>query len=374
MQKNKFITLLLVLILSLTFAFGCTNLSNSSSISLPNSSVSSHNSSFSSDSDNNSSNSSSSDSSSNSSSNSSNSSNNSSSSSSSADDYWDEDPYVNVNEYQFYANYTPAVCYEDAVYRTKHYLMSGDITDQDQAPTICEKPLKEGNLFVKNSHGSYSLDKNTYYVVDVNGDIVKEIYRGGAYVTLEDVAAYLFAFNEIPANYTTSKYTKPTSSKWGKYLRLNHSKFNGSTTKYPYEPELPNISGCGGTYQYYELDVGTTGTSAGSDQYAVGVYNNGTKITRGAARIVYSNSENGKAITDLSKKYLFYTYNHYNDFQEYLNYYNGWGEMFGNITGGGTLSSKSDYNPTPYVSVVLKDFSLFSTQNLLSVFDKYLVE
>jgi hypothetical protein len=26
--------------------------------------------------------------------------------------------------------------------------------------------------------------------------------------------------------------------------------------------------------------------------------------------------------------------------------------MFGNITGGGTISSKYDYNPTPYVAVV----------------------
>ena len=56
---------------------------------------------------------------------------------------------------------------------------------------------------------------------------------------------------------------------------------------------------------------------------------------------------------EVNETYLFYTYNHYNDFQEYLNYEGGWGEMFGNVTGGGTLSSKSDYNPTPYVEVAL---------------------
>ena len=27
--------------------------------------------------------------------------------------------------------------------------------------------------------------------------------------------------------------------------------------------------------------------------------------------------------------------------------------MFGNVTGGGTISSKTDYNPTPYVPVVM---------------------
>ena len=37
---------------------------------------------------------------------------------------------------------------------------------------------------------------------------------------------------------------------------------------------------------------------------------------------------------------------------EYLNYYGGWGEMFGNITGGGVISSKYNCNPTPYVPVV----------------------
>ena len=65
--------------------------------------------------------------------------------------------------------------------------------------------------------------------------------------------------------------------------------------------------------------------------------------------------KNGNNIIDLDEKYLFYTYNHYNDFQEYLNYEGGWGEMFGNITGGGTMSSKYDYNPTPYVAVIRKN-------------------
>ena len=59
-----------------------------------------------------------------------------------------------------------------------------------------------------------------------------------------------------------------------------------------------------------------------------------------------------------SPSYLFYTYNHYNDFQEYLNYEGGWGEIFGNITGGGKISSKYDYNPTPYVKVARRDLTV----------------
>ena len=267
------------------------------------------------------------------------------------------DPYVNVNIEKFYANYTPAVSASDAYYRTIHYLMSGDISAQDQAPTIAENRPMEDGLYIRNTAAIYSEDGQTYFVLDANGQVANRIYKGGAYVTLEEVAAYIMAFGEIPPNYTSSKKTKPANSPWGEYLRLNHTKFSGSTSKYPYEPELPNISGCGGDLQYYEIDIGTTGTDC-DPNYAITVYNNGTTITRGAARIVYTRyDKNGDHIIDANERYVFYTYNHYNDFQEYLNYEGGWGEMFGNITGGGTLSSKYNYNPTPYVEVIRDDFT-----------------
>ena len=268
------------------------------------------------------------------------------------DDIPESDPFTGVSKTEFYADYKPAQTYEEAIFRSKHNLMSGSIADQDQAPTLAKNQPKEGDKYIRNTHAYYSNDLNTYYVVDENGKIVNQVFKGGAYVTLEEVAAYIFAFNEIPANYTSKKSGSPSSDPWGKYLRLNHSKFSGDTSRYPYEPILPNISGCGGNFQYYELDIGTTGTDCDPSYYAV-EYNTGSKITRGAARIVYSNSTtSGKALTDINEKYLFYTYNHYNDFQEYLNYQGGWGEMFGNITGGGTLSSKYDYNPTVYEEVV----------------------
>ena len=75
---------------------------------------------------------------------------------------------------------------------------------------------------------------------------------------------------------------------------------------------------------------------------------------RGAARIVYARfHKNGNAIADPDIRFVFYTYNHYNDFQEYLGYKGGFGEIFGNITGGGKISSKTNYNPTPYVPCAL---------------------
>lgn len=262
------------------------------------------------------------------------------------------DPYIGVDVDEFYENYTPAVSYMDSYYRSLHNLMSGSIGEQDQAPTVAEYQPSVAGTLIRNSSYLFSEDENTYYVVDGYGEIVLEIYRGGAYIMLEEVAAYVFAFGEPPANHSSSKKTKPTESPWAEYLRVNHTRFSGDTSRYPYEPVLPRISGCGGDLTYYEMDIGTTGTDCDPD-FTATIYNNGYYITRGAARIVYSFlDKNGDRIIDLDERYVFYTYNHYNDFQEYLNYYGGWGEIFGNITGGGTISSKTDYNPTPYVETV----------------------
>lgn len=261
----------------------------------------------------------------------------------------DEIPLFNYD--RFYGAYTPAASYAEALQRSQKGQLSGSQGVPEQAPVLSAYRPMQGGKYVHNND-PYFLDANTYVVVDAYGNEAFRIYRGGGYITLEEVAAYVYAFGDVPANYVSNKKTKPTGSIWGQYLRLNHSKFSGSTTTYPYEPELPNISGCGGDFTYYEIDIGTTGTDCDPD-YPVRTYNNGSSIERGAARIVYARYDrNGNLIIEPDEKYVFYTYNHYNDFQEYLNYYGGWGEMFGNITGGGSLSSKYNYNPTPYIQTV----------------------
>ena len=250
------------------------------------------------------------------------------------------------------SDHLPAGSYEEAVERTKKNELSGYDFVPDQAPILSEyRPMQDGKYIKNNS--SYYIDYNTYVVVDAYGREVFRIYRGGAYITLEEIAAYVYAFGTYPANHTAKKTTKVSDNAWGVYLRSNHTQFSGNTSKYPYEPELPRISGCGGDLIYWEMDIGTTGTDC-DPSYSAVIYNNGTKITRGAARIVYTwNDLNKNGLTDPTDiVFVFYTYNHYNDFQEYLNYYGGWGEMFGNITGGGKLSNKNDYNPTSYVPVV----------------------
>lgn len=263
------------------------------------------------------------------------------------------DPYVGMTAEEFYADYTPAGSYEDAQYRSEHGFLSGSLEVPQQDFVRAEDQPQENGMYLYNTQQWYEDDGNTYVVTDAQGNEVMRIYKGGGYITLEEVAAYMYAFGGssecLPANYTTKKKGKPASSIWGEYLRVNHSYFKNDSAKYPYEPTLP-----GEDLRYYEMDIGTTGTT--TPGYSPKMYNDGTTITRGAARLVYTREDvNGNGIYEPGEVYVFYTHNHYNDFTEYLNYYGGWGETFGNITGGGEFDSDTNCNPTPYPAVVIGD-------------------
>ena len=271
----------------------------------------------------------------------------------------EQDPYQGMSKEEFYADYTPSCCNQDALNRSKHGFLSGLLEVPGQyAAEAADRPISD-EKFVRNTASIYLDDGNTYVVVDSRGNEVLRVHRGGGYITLEEVAAYMYAFGgangSLPANYTSKKSGKPDQSIWGEYLRLNHSRFLGNTNKYPYEPELPDISGCGGRLEYYEMDIGTTGTE--TPGYAAKPYIQNGKVTRGAARIVYVRQDlNNNGTFENNELYVFYTHNHYNDFREYLNYYGGWGQMFGNVTGGGEYSSKDNCNPTPYPTTAYAEF------------------
>ena len=266
------------------------------------------------------------------------------------------DPYTDVTAEEFYANYTPAASLQDALYRSLHGFLSGSLEVPGQEVSRADDRPMEDGLYIHNTESRYTDDGNTYIVTDSDGNEVMRIYKGGAYITLEEVAAYMYAFGgdeELPANYTSKKSGKPTESIWGQHLRLNHSWYKNDPRKYPYEPELP---GNGAGLRYYEMDIGTTGTT--TPGYAPKLYNNGKSITRGAARLVYTREDlNGNGIIEQTEVFVFYTHNHYNDFTQYLNYYGGWGETFGNVTGGGVFDSKTNCNPTPYPQVVYAPLS-----------------
>ena len=242
------------------------------------------------------------------------------------------DPYATVSDSAFYANYTPATSYEDAYYRSKNGFLSGSLTLSTGAPLLSAVRPTYNGAFVRNTRELYSCGGEAYTVVDYSGEPIMTIYKCGAYVALEEVAAYVYAFGTYPPNHDANKRAKPSSSIFGKYLRVNHTKFSGDTSRYPNEPDLPNASGGGGTLQYWEMDIGGAG------------YNNGSNITRGAYRIVYAKvDKNGNGKYEYGELHVFYTYNHYNDFQEYLNYFGGWSDRFGYETGGSISGKPSQY-------------------------------
>lgn len=265
-------------------------------------------------------------------------------------------PYIGITQDEFYSNYERATSYTDAMYRSECNLMSGWIDVPDQEPVVSSYQPESNGKLIHNLDTNYSNMGNTYTVVDAYGEEAFDVYYGAAYTSLEEVAAYIYAWGDAPINYSESKNENPQYSPWGEYLRLNNNEFYGDTSGYPYEPELPDIYGCGGNLIYYEIDIGTTGTDC-DPNYPSRIYNDGNNIARGAARIVYSRyyADTLQPVNP-EDRYVFYTYNHYNDFQEYLNYENGWGEIFGNITGGGAISSMdpSQCSPTPYVETIRK--------------------
>ena len=121
----------------------------------------------------------------------------------------ESDPYVNVDKEAFYANYTTACCYNDAKYRTQHFLMSGSLEVPGQyAQEAAYRPMEE-QQYIRNISTWYEDDGNTYVVVDGFGREMMRIYKGAAYITLEEVAAYMYAFGGsegcFPANYTSKK-------------------------------------------------------------------------------------------------------------------------------------------------------------------------
>ena len=257
----------------------------------------------------------------------------------------DTDPYEGVTKDEFYADYDVACCYIDAQYRSQHGFLSGLLELSDGTVPHADYQPMYSDMYIHFTENFYTDDGNTYILVDGNGNEVLRIHKGGGYITLNEVAAYMYAFGgsaeNIPANYSANKKADPDDSIWGEYLRVNHTNFNYNPTKYPYEPALPNILGSdNGRLQYFEMDIGGAG------------YNDGHRISRGALRLVYARKDlNGNGIFETNEVYVFFTHNHYHDFTEYLNYYGGWGQTFGNHTGGGTG------NPTPYVPVFYADLS-----------------
>ena len=267
------------------------------------------------------------------------------------------DPYKSVNKDDFYKNYKPASSYEDAYFRTKHKLLSGEYIQEDGSlPSNKNNPKNKDGDFYKIANAHYEVsstgEKLSYNINVLDGEDYK-IYSCGIYVSLNDVAAYLFAFNDIPCNYLEDKDAKTEAVReYGEFGRLNFSKYSGpSSSSYQYEPYLEGQKEK--TLYYKEVDFGAT---SGSNKY----YSNGKINNRGPYRLLVATSTNKSysTSTTIYNRYVYYTYNHYNDFAEYLNYYNGFGKVFGNVTAGNTQDKYNSSNPpTPKVDSVLASYN-----------------
>lgn len=96
--------------------------------------------------------------------------------------------YDDAEKEDFYRNYTVASSYAEAAARSQLGLMSGYLEVPDQAPDISEYQPRVNGMLIRNNE-PYFADENTYVIVDCYGDEVMRVYRGGAYITLEEVAA-----------------------------------------------------------------------------------------------------------------------------------------------------------------------------------------
>lgn len=202
---------------------------------------------------------------------------------------------------------------------------------------------------------------------------MKVIFKNAAYTNIEDIAAYVVAFGDVPPN---MQYTKDSGSSaisnWGKNGRVNYTYYSNdnSSGNYMYETEClthsqtspKNSSSDEYWYHYFESDVGATlfnDEPYQRETYANSLkpYNDGSKITRGALRFVWTkgwtSSEHGRYITgDIKESYernIYYTTSHYNDFQQYLNYYGGWSGRVGNTEIG---NSWGEYVPNNHIKTM----------------------
>ena len=152
------------------------------------------------------------------------------------------------------------------------------------------------------------------------------------------------------------------------YYRSQHGFLSGSLTVPDQEATAADDQPMEGslyvrnTDAFYSDNVNTYTVVDGNGNKVMEIYKDGVYIICGAARLVYARQDkNGNGTFETDEVYVFYTHNHYNDFREYLNYYGGWGQMFGNITGGGVFDSKTQCNPTPYPVTAYASFSSLLT-------------
>ena len=173
--------------------------------------------------------------------------------------------YSTVDKQGFYEDaYSRALTYNDAIARSNSKLLSGDINIPTNLPNyrgVLNPKSSTGDPFY-NARCRYIFKDAGYkevigYILnDTDGDDSNDtiIYKGGAYISMDEVSAYLFAFHEVPANWIANKNDsgqKQAVDLYGKFGRVNNGKFSGNVTRYPYQPILTGIDK---EFSYRECD------------------------------------------------------------------------------------------------------------------------
>ena len=178
------------------------------------------------------------------------------------------------------------------------------------------------------NYSSSATSMPIYNVASVSGayqaQIVMTITKATDCLTAEQVAEYYVSFRALPPNYFSST---SAALNYGKNGRVVSTYTSGATHTYDYTVKLGtwNVTS-GGTY--YEFDIDLTGS-----------YNTGSSISRGSGRVVAIVD----GITDYgSDPVCYFTEDHYADFKEYYNFYQGWSPLF-----AGVYNKSGSYENSP---------------------------
>jgi len=146
------------------------------------------------------------------------------------------------------------------------------------------------------------------------GTKITTISKASDCLNYQDVCLYYEAFRQFPPNYKTSRDDAVAYGLNGRYVSIYSKASYHSDNDYTKKLGTFNDGSMG---FYYELDIDLDGT-----------YNNGTRLSRGAARVVIV----AAGLTGYgSEPVCFYTYDHYADFVEFYNFYQGWSPLFAGI-------------------------------------------
>ncbi len=300
-----------------------------------------------------------------------------------------KNPYLEIDTIPekklFYESYEPAQSYIDSQYRTEAGLLSGDKEESKIFPKENQKKDVSKVNSLRSTTWNYLVDSDSsqqkaYVFYDLDGNFTF-IYKGGAYWTMNECCAYCLAFGSMPVNQDYDKYEEKQDlayDTWYRYGRVNRGYYDGPVKdKYSYETYFVGMKEQNINYTETDFGNGTSYNQTVYDpQYKVLPYNKpdhdykintGTAGDRGVLRICFTSSfENDlpkahkashstsvtdKNFTDTYYRRVYYTYNHYNDWSEFLNYEDGFTEIYGNMTRGNSYNS-SDVHSDRYFAPI----------------------